>query len=286
MTAKAPADLDREHYVWGHWTRRQLALGSVFAVPALLLTMGSAIAKALTGRQPGLTMVAAGALGILAVFVLGVPQQKGILARLHRLLVGPRTLVNGPVQTLPREFRTRSYRKAQRRVAALSAPFKGFDEQGRYVVGGGFCRVLKVNPIDMELRSERERHQLEQRFAHLLSTADGLLTIHVTSEPVSFAPEVERLRSLDLHPHVNAEASDYANFLEALSGYRRQVYVASWAPDAMAADLRASAAAEQLRRMGLDVHYPTPSEMATLTALLSGGQVPHRSYPSEPVRTA
>jgi hypothetical protein len=280
--AKAPADLDRKPFFWGGRTGRQVAVAAMFGVPALLLLMGSGIHKALTGRQPGLSILLAGLLGMAAIFVLGVPQEKGTLNRLHRLLLGPRTLVNGPVQTLPREFRTRSYRRAQRRVATLSAPFEGFDEQGRYVVGGGFCRVLKVNPIDMELRSERERHQLESRFAHLLNTTDGTLTIHVTSEPVSFAHEIERLRGLELRPQVNAEAADYADFLERLSGYRRQTYVACWAPDAMAADLRASAVAEQLRRMGLDVHWPAPSEVAALTALLSGGSVPHRSYPSAP----
>lgn len=284
MTAvRGTADLDREHFVWGRWTRHQLALAAIFAVPSVLLLMVGAVVKASTGQpSPGATGFAV-AFAVAAVLVLIVSPRKGLIGRLHRQHFGPQTFVNGPVQTLPKELSTRAYRKAQKRVTALSAPFEGFDEQGRYVVAGGTCRVLRVNPIDMELRSEREREHLGKRFAHLLSTTDEPITIHVAGEPISFEAEVARIRALELNPKVTKAAADYATFLEQMSGFRRQTYVACWGPDGLAADLRADTVAEQLRRMGLDVHRPTPTQMASLTALLSGGQVPYRNYPSEPV---
>jgi hypothetical protein len=279
---RGTADLDREHFVWGHWTRRQIKFAAGPGLLAVILFMTGAVTKAQTGRDAPLATAFAVLCSGIAAAILGFPAHRGFLARLHRQHLGPHTYVNGPVTTLPKEFQTRAYRRAQRRLAALSAPFEGFDEAGRYIVAGGVTRVLRVNPIDMELRSEREREHLGKRFAHLLNTSDAAIAVHVAGEPISFERETARLRGLALAPQVNSEAKDYADFLETMAGYRRQCYIACWGADAVAADMRATIVAEQLARMGLDTHRPTPSEMAALTALLSGGQVPHRNYPSEP----
>lgn len=276
---RGTADLDREAFVYKNLTARQLGMAAIPAGLSLMCLIASSAMKALSGNSSPETLGVAGLLAVAAV-VIAAPRPKGFMLAFRRAHLGPRTYVNGPVTTLPKELQTRSYRKAQKRLATLSAPFEGFDEAGRYLVGGGACRVLKVNPIDMDLRSERERDILGKRFAHLLSTQDGAMIPLVTGEPISFAAEAIRLRGLQVGAQVARAAADYAAFLETLSGSRRQTYVACWGTDGLAADLRSDHVSEQLRRMGLDVHRPTPTEMAALTALLSGGQVPHRAYPA------
>lgn len=279
---RGTADLDREHFVWGRWTWRQLVSAAPFAMAGFVCLIIASGLAAKTGQTAGAPLVGAGVGFAVTYVILQTPFSKGFVARFRRQHLGPHTYVNGPITTLPKEFQTRSYRRAQKRIAVLSAPFEGFDESGRFLVKGGCCRVLKVSPIDMDLRSEREKAQLEKRFARLLFTTDEATTVHVAGEPITFEAEIDRLRAVDLGAKVNDEAQDYAAFLETLSGYRRQVYVACWGTDAETADMRAQTVAEQLARMGLDTHRPTPSEMAALTALLSGGQVPYRNYPSDP----
>lgn len=278
MTVRGISDIDREHYAYKGRTARQLRAAFPFGVFTVAVLIGGGIMEARTEGDGMVAFVVAVLGGILTFAIASVPSPKGLRAQIRRNHFGPQTFVNGS-HGLPKELGGRQ----QRKIARLSAPWDGYTARGHYLISGGETKVLKVSPIDMELRSEKEREGLSQRFVRLLNSLGDAINVTVTGEPISFEKEAGRLGSfVSPTPGLTAYAHHYGEFLSSLEGQRRQAYLSIWAPDETTADLRAADVSEQLRRMGLEVRVLTPSEVVAVTALLSGGDVPHREYPSSP----